>query len=97
MPRPGLYMTKAGPSMAVPNHLKFIFGQNARQLRQARGWSQETLADTIGTPAAHISRIELGQINLTLELMARIATALGGNVQNMLLPDERRSRWRLRN
>lgn len=85
MPRTGLNIIQAGPSAVVPNHLRVVFGRNVRQLRQARGWSQQSLADAAGTAPAHVSRIEVGRINLTLDLMGRIAAALDGDVQAMLL------------
>ena len=47
-----------------------------RELRDARGWSQEELAGRTGTTNQQIGRLELGQRRLTAEWMYRLADAL---------------------
>jgi repressor LexA len=57
------------------------FGNRIRELRKARGLSQEELALRIGgdTSTSTISRIEAGRINLTQAWLEKIGSALGVN------------------
>lgn len=47
-----------------------------RELREARGWSSDYLARLLGTTGATVRRLEIGQQNLTVEWMQRLAKAL---------------------
>lgn len=47
-----------------------------RELRTARGWSQELLASRVGCSKVQISDLERGNRGLDLEWMRRIAEAL---------------------
>ena len=47
-----------------------------KELREARGMTQEGLADAVGTSFQQISRLENGTRRLTVEWMRRIAGAL---------------------
>lgn len=51
--------------------------RNVRRLRQARGLSQDELADTIGAQTSAISHIENRRGNPTLVTIELIAEALG--------------------
>lgn len=55
-----------------------------KQVRQTQGVSQQLLADKVGMPQSHISRIEQGSVNLKLASFLEIARALGLEV--MLVP-----------
>jgi len=57
--------------------IKLRFGQGVRARRAALGISQEELAMRIDTDQAYVSRIEAGQMNVTLETVEQIASALG--------------------
>lgn len=57
-------------------HRKTI-GENLRRLRKARGWSQERLADKSLTDQDFVGRIERGQVNVSVDTLARIGEALG--------------------
>jgi len=56
-------------------HLRF--GQRVRDLRQARGLSQEELADAAGLHRTYVSSVERGQRNVGLDNILAIAVALG--------------------
>lgn len=47
-----------------------------RELRLARDWSQQTLADLVGVSKVTISDLERGKMALTVDYMRRIAAAL---------------------
>lgn len=50
-----------------------------RELREARGWSQSELSRQSGVPQATISRIESGTRRIDLDVLERLADALGVN------------------
>ncbi|HSO69731.1 MAG TPA: helix-turn-helix domain-containing protein, partial [Arachnia sp.] len=51
-------------------------GRMIREARLARGWSQQRLADELGTVQSAVHRIENGQQNLSLSMITRLAEAL---------------------
>ena len=53
--------------------------------------SQQQLAKKLGTSQAMVSKIETGSVNLSLKVLARIASKLGGDlkVQLEINPDEK--------
>lgn len=52
------------------------FGRRVRALRQARGYSQEVLAERSGLHRTYISSLERGQRNVGLDNVHALATAL---------------------
>lgn len=60
--------------------IKQRFGLAVKDRRKAADISQEELAMRIGADQAYVSRIEAGQMNVTLETAEQIATALGVDV-----------------
>jgi transcriptional regulator with XRE-family HTH domain len=56
--------------------LQRAIGRNLRQLRAARGLSQEELAEQLGCSRGYISELELGKRNLSLRSLERLATDL---------------------
>ena len=65
----------------VPN-IKATFGIRIRELRQAKGISQEALADKAGLDRTYISSIERGKRNVSLENIERLAKALKISVRD---------------
>src|SRR3954463_9079718 len=63
----------AEPADAVNRHL----GSRVKQLRAARGWSLEVLANASGVSRSMLSEIEREQANPTLAVTMRIAQAFG--------------------
>ncbi len=53
------------------------FGKRVRELRQARGISQEDLADLAGMHRTYLGGIERGERNPCLRNISAIAEALG--------------------
>lgn len=53
-----------------------IVGANIRRLRKARGLSQEALAGEAGIAMRHLGRIERGEGNPTVTVLARLAEVL---------------------
>ncbi|MEL6413687.1 MAG: helix-turn-helix transcriptional regulator [Pseudomonadota bacterium] len=52
------------------------FGKRVKALREAKGWSQEELADRAGMHQTYISAVERAVRNPTLTVIERIAKAL---------------------
>ena len=52
-------------------------GWRVRQLREAKGWTQEILAGRAGLDRSYIAGIEAGLRNPSTKALAKIARALG--------------------
>lgn len=63
--------------------IKAIFGKRLRELREAKGVSQESLAHEAGLDRTYISSVERGQRNISLENIERLAEALGVKVRDL--------------
>jgi transcriptional regulator with XRE-family HTH domain len=57
--------------------IKEKFGQRLKTLRKAKGLSQEELAERSGLNRPYISGIEQGKRNVSIEVVEKIAVALG--------------------
>ncbi|WP_237480600.1 helix-turn-helix domain-containing protein [Lichenibacterium dinghuense] len=57
---------------------------NVRHLRVARGLSQEALAVDAGVAAPYLSNIEQARVNPTIDVLDRLAGALGVEVDTLL-------------
>ena len=64
--------------------IKTRFGRAVRKQRLRIGLSQEELALRIDADQAYVSRIEAGQMNVTLETLELIAEALGIDESKLL-------------
>lgn len=62
------------PSTKLPEAV--AFGARVRELRQAKGWSQERLAEAANVNAVQISHIENGEDEPKLTTILRLARAL---------------------
>ena len=56
--------------------------------RKVQGMTQEELAKRVGVPRSNITRFESGSYNPSLELLVRIAAALGMALQIQLISKE---------
>jgi XRE family transcriptional regulator, regulator of sulfur utilization len=65
-----------------------MVGDKIRELRQARGWSQENLAQRVGVVQSAISQIERGTAGPTLSTLFDIARALSVLPSALLEGDE---------
>ena len=57
--------------------VKVLFGRRVRQLRKAKGVSQEAFAHTIKIDRSYFGSIERGERNVSLENICLIAEGLG--------------------
>ena len=59
------------------------FGQNMRKQREAKNFTQETLAERAELDRTYISDVERGVRNVSMLSMLRIAKALGSTVSEL--------------
>lgn len=52
------------------------FGNNLRAERNRRRYSQEELAELIGTQQSHLGKIERGEVDIRISTLAEILKAL---------------------
>jgi transcriptional regulator with XRE-family HTH domain len=64
--------------------LRARFGTSVREQRLKAGWTQGELSRRTGIAQEELSRIENGQLNITLKTMGRLAEVLDGDVGDML-------------
>jgi transcriptional regulator with XRE-family HTH domain len=55
-------------------------GERIKLVREARGWTQEKLADEAKISRGFLSEVEKRGKNISLDLLLRIATALGASI-----------------
>lgn len=57
--------------------LRDVLARNMRRLRAERGLSQERLAFEAGINRTYVSAVERSEQNMSIDNIARVATALG--------------------
>jgi len=58
------------------NNTKVLLGARIREIRKARGLTQEQLAEMIDVEQKHVSRIESGKSYPTIDRLEKMAAAL---------------------
>ena len=71
-------------------NIQLLFGQNVRQAREKKGWSQDFLSEESGLHRTYISGIERGVRNPTIEIVQQIAMALDVNIQDLFVDPKAR-------
>lgn len=66
-----------------------LVAANLVALRRSKGWSQETLAFEAGLHRTFVAHVERQARNIALDNLERLATALGVEVYQLLVPLER--------
>jgi transcriptional regulator with XRE-family HTH domain len=69
-------------------------GERIREVREARGWTQEELAEAAKISKSFLSEVETKGKNISLDLLLRVATALDASVEYLATGggDEAKSR-----
>ena len=63
-----------------------LFGVRLKERRQALGLTQGQLFEQTGITAAYVSTIERGRANPTLDMMVKLAAAVGLEAWDMIRP-----------
>jgi len=58
------------------NHTRELLGKRIREIRKARGLTQERFAEMVDIEQKHVSRIELGKSYPTIDRLEKMAIAL---------------------
>ncbi len=66
---------------------------NVRQLREARGVSQQHMAELAGLPRPTWANIESGEANPTLAVLTRVANALGATLEELVGSPQSKTRF----
>jgi transcriptional regulator with XRE-family HTH domain len=69
-------------STVSPEHIRF--GKRIKELRQAQGMTQEALAKKLGLDRSYMGFLERGERNPSLEVIIKIAKALGQEPDELL-------------
>lgn len=77
------------------NQIVSSFGTTVRQLREARGWSQEALAEHADLNRSYIGELERGQAIASLLTLAKLSLALGVSLSNLMAQTERIAQTRI--
>ena len=72
-----------------PMSLAYQFGARVRDLRLAKGYTQEAFADRCGFFRTYLSRVETGRANPTLNAIKVIADALGLSITELFRQAEK--------
>ena len=59
-------------------------GEEVRRLRKQIGLRQETLADRAGISRQHLSKIETGKVDVSVSVLAALATVMGRTLGELL-------------
>ena len=68
--------------------MKELVGRRIWELRQARGMTQEAVAEAAGIHPKYFGSIERGEVNLTLSSLKKIGAALSVGAHELLQPGE---------
>lgn len=66
-----------------------VLAENVRRRRLAAELSQEDLALEAGLDRTYISQVEREKRNVTIEVLARLARALGTTADQLLIPQKK--------
>jgi transcriptional regulator with XRE-family HTH domain len=74
-------------SKTEPTEFRSRFARNLREKRLAAGLYQKVLSKVAGVQGAAVAEIEVNAINVTLDTVTRLATALGVTEMDLLGPE----------
>jgi transcriptional regulator with XRE-family HTH domain len=79
------------PGVSLPKGLCALFGNNLREARVKAGLSQKDLTAATWITTAYIDQVEAGIANASLEVVERLASAVGKAAHDLLKPPRGRS------
>jgi transcriptional regulator with XRE-family HTH domain len=85
-PAPGACRIVPG-AMEQAEAVRQRVGRNVRRLRDLKGWTQDELAEKVGNTNRHVGQIERGEVNVTIDYLAKIAESLSTDVAALFFND----------
>ena len=74
---------------AIMQYDSIMAGQAIRDLREAKGWSIERLAEEVDRSESHIHQLELGNRKMSIELLFALMGTFGTDANTILgVPDK---------
>jgi transcriptional regulator with XRE-family HTH domain len=67
--------------------MRKLVGRNFARFRRAKGFTQESFAEASGFTQQYISGLETGRRNPTIVTLFELASALGVNHVDLVMPD----------
>lgn len=64
--------------------LAVLLGENIRNARKEKGYSQESLALNAKLDRSYVGRIERGEANITVELLYKLAAVIKCDAKSLL-------------
>jgi|SRR5690349_12123950 len=80
-----------GPMRDPVKSVRLRLSRNVQHVRRLRGLSQERLAELAAISLKQIGRVERGEVNVTLDVVARIAAGLRVDLCDLLESDTDRN------
>ena len=71
--------------MAMAPRLREQLEQRIRQLRKARGWTQQQLGERADLDYKYLGAVERGERNVTIDNVEKLAAGFGVEVQQLFL------------
>lgn len=68
--------------------LKLTVGRRVAEVRRAKGWTQERMAERLDCSVQWLSRVEGGGENMTIDTLVTLANVLGIGVVELLTATE---------
>lgn len=68
----------------APHPIRILFASNLRKIRRLKDISQEALAFDAELSRAYVSDIERGKRSVSIDVMGKIADALGVHISTLL-------------
>jgi len=64
--------------------LRLSLSKRAKELRKRKGWTQQELADYLGSSQARIAKLEAGDPSVSMDFMFKAIFALGETQQTLM-------------
>ena len=65
-----------------------VFARNLRRARRMKDMTQESLAIEAGVPRAYVSRVERGNVNISIDNADVLARAIGISLHDLVDPSK---------
>jgi len=82
-----------GHRVVMPDLVADNLGRNIKQLREARGLTQQQMSKASGIPRPTWANLESGSANPTLQVLIKVASALQVSIEELVAPPRASARF----